>query len=148
MWSVAIANKLNQLRKQKYFSDPHLNNVFALHALPGFLTNRRKRFREINFSFSRRNWSKERNFRVRVVGTTLGYHFFKTGIIIGISIGYVKHTQVLNAIGYVKHTPVRGLQHLPSVSASDADPDQRIRNWIIKVGSGSVWRDTKPEPRG
>ena len=28
---------------------------------------------------------------------------------------------------------------------SDADPDLWIRIYIIKVGSGSVWRDTNPD---
>ena len=28
---------------------------------------------------------------------------------------------------------------------SDVDPDLWIRMYIIKVGSGSVWRDTNPD---
>ena len=36
----------------------------------------------------------------------------------------------------------------PILFSSDADPDPDlwIRICIIKVGSGSVWRDTNPDP--
>ena len=36
--------------------------------------------------------------------------------------------------------------HSLQISVADPDPDLCIRICIIKVGSGSVWRDTNPDP--
>ena len=43
---------------------------------------------------------------------------------------------------YVDNTTI---SHDPT-SVADPDPDLWIRSCIIKVGSGSVWRDTNPDP--
>ena len=42
---------------------------------------------------------------------------------------------------------IRGALNMArGVTGNDADPDPWIKIYIIKVGSGSAWRDTKPDP--
>ena len=48
--------------------------------------------------------------------------------------------------GILLNEYLRSFYTIVVTSVADPDPDLWIRICIIKVGSGSVWRDTNPDP--